>query len=655
VLCGQVAGDQVPGRDCRLDRSSDEWGEQQVRWSKILLIAVVPLLACIGCATPRGWTDGQRNAWYVADQGSRLIPQKWIDALEQPGGAPVGNGKFTDPAYLARFNYLLPAQYPRKNVDGTCPFDANLPIGFVSNCQDNSRLGVTKLSWLSKPHPTEPWVGMNCSACHTNAVELHFKDGKPEPDQTLIVDGAPTLADFQGFMAALEDALEQTLADDQKFARFAAAVLPASELEADKPNLRQAIKTLTDWNKKLAALNNDQDTPYGYGRLDAIGHIFNKVALVALPGGGQTSNPADAPVSYPFLWNVPQLDQVEWNGIAPNRPIGFLGTEDLGALARNTGEVTGVFADVTITPHAGKNGYVSSARIDRLDQMEQQLRSLSPPAWPARFGLNQTTDKSSPAYARSVTKGGALFADKCASCHTVPGGFHLFPQRFKTALTPLEGVQTDMWMACNASFDQAKAGAFAGDKQNLVIGDPIPDPASNLSMLQTTAVGTLLGQKQELAESVIKGLLGLDNGLPQAPPVKGYPGVDPKTLRQNQCLGVMRATTDPHYPQLVYKGRPLQGIWATAPYLHNGSVPTLYALLQAPGDRPTTFCVGSRKFDPTTVGFEYKDPCPAGTFKFVVSGKDGKPFGNSNAGHDYGNAGFSDDDRYALIEYMKTL
>jgi hypothetical protein len=616
-----------------------------MRWFKGPLIAVVPLLAClalIGWSSPPGWTDAQRNAWYVADQGSRLIPQKWIDALEQPGDAPVGSGKFTDPAYLAKFNYLLPSMYARKNVDGACPFDPSLPIGFVTDCQDNSRFGVTRLTWLSTPHPTEPWVGMNCSACHTNAIEVHFADGKPEPDQTVLVDGAPTLADFQSFMAALEEALEQTRDDDQKFARFAAAVLPPAEAEADRPKLRQAMSALIDWNRKLAGLNADQGEAYGYGRLDAIGHIFNKVALVAMPGGGQTSNPADAPVSYPFLWNVPQLDRVEWNGIAPNLPIGFLGEEDLGALARNTGEVTGVFADLTVTPHAGSKGYVSSARIDRLDEMEQQLRSLRPPAWPARFGLDQA----------KVEAGRALFKANCASCHELPGGFHLGPQRFKTALTPLADVGTDMWMACNASFDQAQAGYYAGEKQFLVLGDPVTDPATNFSMLQTAAVGTLLGQKAELAKSAAAGLFGFDRGLPQA--AKGLAALPPD-VRFNQCNGAMHDKTDPHYAQLVYKGRPLQGVWATAPYLHNGSVPTLYALLQAPADRPTTFCVGSRNFDPKAVGFEYKEPCPPGTFRFVVSGKDGKPVGNSNAGHDYGNAALTDEKRYDLIEFMKTL
>src|SRR5260370_17068936 len=54
---------------------------------------------------------------------------------------------------------------------------------------------------------------------------------------------------------------------------------------------------------------------------------------------------------------------------------------------------------------------------------------------------------------------------------------------------------------------------------------------------------------------------------------------------------------------LAYKGRPLTGIWATPPYLHNGSVPTLYDLLLPPEDRPKSFYLGSREFDPAKVGY----------------------------------------------------
>ena len=103
-----------------------------------------------------------------------------------------------------------------------------------------------------------------------------------------------------------------------------------------------------------------------------------------------------------------------------------------------------------------------------------------------------------------------------------------------------------------------------------------------------------------------------------------YLGVAPRDIRMNQCRGAMTDKADPHYAQLVYKGRPLQGIWATAPYLHNGSVPSLYTLLLPPAERPKTFCVGSRVFDPKEVGFKYRGSC-LNAFEFDVVGPDGSP------------------------------
>src|SRR5262249_2735281 len=52
----------------------------------------------------------------------------------------------------------------------------------------------------------------------------------------------------------------------------------------------------------------------------------------------------------------------------------------------------------------------------------------------------------------------------------------------------------------------------------------------------------------------------------------------------------------------LYRARPVDGVWATAPYLHNGSVPTLMDMLMPQDERPKAFCVGSRQFDPVKVG-----------------------------------------------------
>ncbi|MEQ1636560.1 MAG: hypothetical protein ABL903_07700 [Methylococcales bacterium] len=59
-------------------------------------------------------------------------------------------------------------------------------------------------------------------------------------------------------------------------------------------------------------------------------------------------------------------------------------------------------------------------------------------------------------------------------------------------------------------------------------------------------------------------------------------------------------------PPPKLKGRPLNGIWASAPYLHTGSVASLWDLLQKPEQSSSKFNVGSWEFDPVKVGSETK-------------------------------------------------
>ena len=97
----------------------------------------------------------------------------------------------------------------------------------------------------------------------------------------------------------------------------------------------------------------------------------------------------------------------------------------------------------------------------------------------------------------------------------------------------------------------------------------------------------------------------------------------------------------------AYKARPLTGIWATAPYLHNGSVANLNQLLLPPERRDKVFYVGNREFDPKNVGFVSSQS--EGSFKL-----DTRLAGNRNIGHNYG-AEFTDKQRWELVEYLKTL
>jgi hypothetical protein len=106
-----------------------------------------------------------------------------------------------------------------------------------------------------------------------------------------------------------------------------------------------------------------------------------------------------------------------------------------------------------------------------------------------------------------------------------------------------------------------------------------------------------------------------------------------------------------------YVNAPLDGLWLRAPYLHNGSVPTLYDLLKPASERPHQFYRGYDVYDPINVGFVSNVPREGRKqyFLFQTHTPDGRPIpGNSNQGHEYGTR-LSEQERRQLLEYLKTL
>jgi hypothetical protein len=582
----------------------------------------------------QGWSPADKTAWYTTTQGSRLLPLSWLRALEQPDS----DKPFLAPEYMASFHYI------------PGPGASDLPIGFTIDDQDDSRLSATKLRWKEGQSSKEPWAGMNCSACHSNEITYNGK--------RMRVEGAPTLADFQSFREALNKALDQTWLVDQKFARFAKQVLGDDNQDSDK--LRGELAKLVDAETKLGSAN---ATPlrYGFGRLDAIGNIFNKVATI-VNAPGQTFHASDAPVSYPFLWNIPQLNAVQWNASAPNGPV--VGGVAVGALGRNAGEVIGVFGDIQIElwPLALlRPGYISSINMANLEQLEQLVGRLKPPAWPSVFPAIDETKRLA---------GQRLFTDHCARCHS-----HLDREDLATPVTigttllkGSEPIGTDPWMACNAYANSARTGSMiltprgyfvVPGERPIILGSTAPE----FDMLATAVVGSIVSYADKYKKVVNKVLAKelfdrkstphIDR-LPQIKLSNLVPEIAPATVAPDKIAQLKQCLADDS-PILGYKLRPLTGIWATAPFLHNGSVPTLYDLLLPPSDRPKSFYVGTREFDPVKVGFKTEQSAE-NSFLFRVFDDQGNPIqGNLNSGHDYNNAGFSAADREALVEYMKGL
>ena len=105
-----------------------------------------------------------------------------------------------------------------------------------------------------------------------------------------------------------------------------------------------------------------------------------------------------------------------------------------------------------------------------------------------------------------------------------------------------------------------------------------------------------------------------------------------------------------------WKAAPRDGVWATGPFLHNGSVPNLYEMLVPASQRSKKFYVG-REFDPVKVGIDTSGK--SGMFLFDTS-----LIGNSNAGHSFQNGPrgngvigplLTDAQRWALVEYLKSI
>jgi hypothetical protein len=111
-----------------------------------------------------------------------------------------------------------------------------------------------------------------------------------------------------------------------------------------------------------------------------------------------------------------------------------------------------------------------------------------------------------------------------------------------------------------------------------------------------------------------------------------------------------------------YVAPPLIGVWATAPYLHNGSVPTLADLLEPPAARPARYYRAPtnavESYDPERVGWKVTDcartPCDATALPHPRMIYDTSWRGLSNAGHRYG-TDLAPSDKRDLIEFLKTL
>jgi hypothetical protein len=587
------------------------------------------------------WNTDNRDWFHHASQGTATlpIPFEWFMALEQPGINLFGAGeRVTDPDYLTRLGYIQ-SDVSRFNQSG-------LPVGFAVDYDVTSPVDGRRYNA----------IGFTCAACHTGQMTYQ--------GTSIRYDGGPAMTDVTRLTNVLFLAMFENNYSTVRFNRFAARVLGDRNTAVNRTQLKK------DFSKNLMALIDQQLATIdaqeqatilrdieagteshtlkdiartvkanlrnieGFTRLDALNRIGNQVfALDA--NRPQNFVPVNAPVNYPHIWTSSWFEWVQYDASI------------MQPMVRNAGEALGVAALVNLEP--GPERFASTARVQTLHRIEQQLAGETAPfAAKAFSGLQAPKwpeDVLPPIDASLASQGAGLYRQLCQGCHLPPvpsdefwnerywAGKNSAGERLlRLKIIPLEEIGTDPMQSrvlANRTVDTQGLGldtlVYQGQSCTPLRVTEAPDASFAFSLGALVQETTDYWYRQH-------GIGGAEQQR-----LNGY--------RPN-CLQAAAG----------YKARPLNGIWASAPFLHNGSVPNLYALLSPLAERPTTFSLGQREFDPVKVGYQSR-------LDAAVSLLDTRLPGNANTGHEFTDAqaagkigpSLSEQQRFALIEYLKTL
>jgi len=384
------------------------------------------------------WSDSQRALWYTVDQGSRIIPLNWIQALRQPNG-----GLFMRDS-LSRYGYL-PNQTSLANPEG-------LPVGFTSGDFEGRQ-----------------YLGNNCASCHVREIKIEGVRYR--------ADGGPAIVDFERFLTDLDDAVGSLLKNRRAFKLFKRTL--GNQNARSSRELRAELR---DWYKPFHIMRERSfpERMWGNGRIDALGMIMNRTAGLDIgppqSGGVIPENiaPVDAPVRYPFLWNAAIQDLTQWAGNSLN------GNFDL-ALQRNTAEVLGVFGIArprkdSSLPAGVDFLFQNSLNFDGMHVLEKLVAQLEPPKFPGAVDDDL------------AVQGAKIYQRECGTCHGIKPG--VWRGAWKTWATPVMNVGTDT-SEHTALGRTAKAGILKGVKlpPDYV---PIPEMTRAIEISSAMKKGTLV-------------------------------------------------------------------------------------------------------------------------------------------------------------------
>ncbi len=575
--------------------------------------------------------------FYHQPEGGGILPMAFyplLEVIDGSSGQPTGQ---TFAQRMPHYGFLDDAADP-------------LPIGF-------STVPLEFIGGLKA-------LSLNCAACHVG--ELHVPQSGSVKKLRIV--GGPNLADFRQFSLDVQASLLRLIVSPGRMARLLVAdhrlepetvawieqlpLTPVGEFDyrADNaagaefllrideqaaklrhdtarqllPRLRrgeqtESMKALNADSQSVAATTSATVAAANAANLDVLRNLQLLIAeaeyflaqgrypLTTREGFGRldafatvryllfpaesTEFPFTGPAGVPHLWGIGRKKWLHWNNNTNS------------TLQRNIAQSLGTGAVQTPTG-------INNVLLPNLASLEMIAQQIQPPRWPSAIlgALDPTL----------VARGKVLYQDRCARCHdagTVDPGSGLTVYRQFTL-------------------------AEAGTDPNYALNFHLPVGSQSFA----EAMGARLSKIERWTYYLRDPLLPipLTTQLAWSGGAKRLPAVwrDP-----------LKASLDAP----VYAALPLAGVWATAPYLHNASVPTLRDLLQPSSRRPVEFMVGHRDYDPDNVG--YAQPASLSAVP-AINRFDTREAGNSNAGHEgpaFGADDLSPADLEALLEFLKSL
>jgi hypothetical protein len=591
-----------------------------------------------------GLSAAEREGFYHRAEGSEVIPYAWVRAVHSMS---TGKPFLEEPE---RFGLIADPNNP----DG-------LPIGLTAATTVDTRLFGVRMT------------GINCAACHVN--EIRYRGSR------MIVDGGPATFEADSFGSDLSGSLKATLHDPRELLAFLWRLRRGDEPRNPHfpPAAGEATERVVRAVEDLHAAARD-DASAAQMLVWAEHAIEQELArppvdmLVGLtvappdsgPGARPRGAPAPAPASLPAELTYASARAAAAAIVADSVAAhpALLGDARAGAPAAARAEE--FIADVILTyrlikarlhafrriaPHVQvtPNGW---GRVDAFGAARNILyprdstQMTAPVSYPWLWGFGEQRWFHYDGNTNSVMQrnlGQALGVgaayDSLTRISTLnPWAIHWLEHTARKLTAPRWPEEV------LGAIDRTKAAE--GQKLYAQLCSSCHDDPATERLFDPDSIGTDRNRLENFAAPMKTGGVFTDSAGPfladierQAYRIWNVPA-DSQTRFSGPQPSVWRTTSR-------WIARPLAGVWATAPYLHNGSVPTLHDLLLPPGERPKTFPLGHREYDPVKVGYATDVASPREVFDTQVSG-------NRNVGHEFGTR-LTPAERAALLEYLKTI